>query len=222
MKKKTLVSWSSGKDSAWALHMLRQDPAVEILGIFAAMNEKLDRVSMHSTRQELVQRQAEAVGLPLEAINLPDPCSNRRYEDIMGRFVKETVSRGIECIAFGDLFLEEIRRYREDQLDGTGIDPLFPLWGIPTDDLAEQMLTSGVEAYVSSVDLKKLPSRCAGRKWSRKLIGEFPKDCDPCGENGEIHTVVVGGPMFRRTVPVRIGETVERNGFAYADIIPMG
>jgi uncharacterized protein (TIGR00290 family) len=222
MKKKTLVSWSSGKDSAWALHMLRQDPAVEIIGIFAAMNEKLDRVSMHSTRQELVQRQAEAVGLPLEAINLPDPCSNRRYEDIMGRFVKETVSRGIECIAFGDLFLEEIRRYREDQLDGTGIDPLFPLWGIPTDDLAEQMLTSGVEAYVSSVDLKKLPSRCAGRKWSRKLIGEFPKDCDPCGENGEIHTVVVGGPMFRRTVPVRIGETVERNGFAYADIIPMG
>jgi uncharacterized protein (TIGR00290 family) len=222
MKKKTLVSWSSGKDSAWALHMLRQDPAVEIIGIFAAMNEKLDRVSMHSTRQELVQRQAEAVGLPLEAINLPDPCSNRRYEHIMGRFVKETVSRGIECIAFGDLFLEEIRRYREDQLDGTGIDPLFPLWGIPTDDLAEQMLTSGVEAYVSSVDLKKLPSRCAGRKWSRKLIEEFPKDCDPCGENGEIHTVVVGGPMFRRTVPVRIGKTVERNGFAYADIIPMG
>lgn len=221
MKKKTLVSWSSGKDSAWALHMLRQDPAVEIVGIFAAMNEKLDRVSMHSTRQELLQRQAEAVGLPLEAINLPDPCSNRRYENIMGRFIKETVSRGIECIAFGDLFLEEIRRYREDQLDGTGIDPLFPLWGIPTDDLAEQMLASGVEAYVSSVDLKRLPSHCAGRKWSRKLIGEFPKNCDPCGENGEIHTVVVSGPMFRRTVPVRIGETVERNGFAYADIIPM-
>jgi uncharacterized protein (TIGR00290 family) len=221
MKKKTLVSWSSGKDSAWALHMLRQDPTVEVLGIFAAMNEKLDRVSMHSTRRELLQRQAEAIGLPLEAINLPDPCSNRRYEDIMRRFIEEAVGRGIECIAFGDLFLEEIRRYREDQLSGTGIDPLFPLWGVPTGDLAEQMLTSGVAAYISSVDLKKLPSRCAGRKWSRKLIGEFPEECDPCGENGEIHTVVVGGPMFRRTVPVRVGATVERNGFAYADIIPM-
>jgi uncharacterized protein (TIGR00290 family) len=221
MKKKTLVSWSSGKDSAWALHMLRQDPTVEVLGIFAAMNEKLDRVSMHSTRRELLQRQAEAIGLPLEAINLPDPCSNRRYEDIMRRFIEEAVGRGIECIAFGDLFLEEIRRYREDQLSGTGIDPLFPLWGVPTGDLAGQMLTSGVAAYISSVDLKKLPSRCAGRKWSRKLIGEFPEECDPCGENGEIHTVVVGGPMFRRTVPVRVGATVERNGFAYADIIPM-
>jgi diphthamide synthase (EF-2-diphthine--ammonia ligase) len=124
-------------------------------------------------------------------------------------------------MAFGDLFLEDVRKYRENQLKGSGIDPLFPLWGIPTSDLAEQMLSAGLEAYVSSVDLKKLPSRFAGQKWSRDLISEFPKDCDPCGENGEIHTVVLGGPMFLETVLVRVGDIVNRNGFAYADIIPM-
>jgi uncharacterized protein (TIGR00290 family) len=221
MKKRTLLSWSSGKDSAWALHILRQDPGIEVLGVFAAMNEKLDRVSMHSTRRELLQRQAEAIGLPLQTINLPDSCSNRRYDVIMRRFIEEAVGREIRCIAFGDLFLEEVRKYREIQLSGTGIDPLFPLWSIPTSDLAEQMLFAGTEAYISSIDLKKLSSRCAGRKWSRELIREFLNDYDPCGENGEIHTVVVGGPIFRRAVPVRIGETVERNDFAYADIIPM-
>jgi diphthamide synthase (EF-2-diphthine--ammonia ligase) len=139
----------------------------------------------------------------------------------MGEFVAELGTKGIDCIAFGDLFLEDVRQYREKQLMGTGIDPLFPLWGIPTADLAEQMLAAGVEAYISSIDLKKLPSRCAGEKWSRDWIAGLPKDCDPCGENGEFHTVVVDGPMLLRPVPVRIGELIERNGFAYADIIPM-
>jgi uncharacterized protein (TIGR00290 family) len=221
MKKKTLLSWSSGKDSAWAFHLFRQDPTIDLLGLFTVMNEKFDRVSMHSTRRELLQRQAEAIGLPLETINLPDPCTNEQYDAIMRHFVTESVNKGIACMAFGDLFLEEVRKYRENQLKGTGIEPVFPLWAIPTSDLAEQMLSAGLDAYVSSVDLKKLPSRFAGQKWSRDLIAEFLKDCDPCGENGEIHTIAVGGPMFRKTIPVSIGEVIERNGFAYADIIPM-
>jgi uncharacterized protein (TIGR00290 family) len=221
MKKKTLLSWSSGKDSAWALHLVQQDPRIELLGLFTVMNQKYSRVSMHATRSEMLHCQAEAVGLPIETISLPDPCTNEQYDAIMRHFVTESVNKGIECMAFGDLFLEDVRKYRENQLKGRGIDPLFPLWGIPTSDLAEQMLSAGLEAYVSSVDLKKLPSRFAGQKWSRNLIAEFPKDCDPCGENGEIHTIAVGGPMFQKTVLVRVGDIVNRNGFAYADIIPM-
>lgn len=219
--KKTLLSWSSGKDSAWALDRLQHDPRIELLGLFTVMNVKYNRVSMHATRLEMLERQADAVGLPLQTIDLPDPCTNEQCDAIMRQFVMKSAARGIECMAFGDLFLEDVRKYRENQLKGTGIEPVFPLWAIPTRELAEQMLSAGVDAYVSSVDLKKLPSRVAGRKWSRELIAELPQECDPCGENGEIHTVVVGGPMFLNAVPVTVGETVERNGFAYADIIPM-
>jgi diphthamide synthase (EF-2-diphthine--ammonia ligase) len=142
-------------------------------------------------------------------------------DEIMRQFVMESAARGIECMAFGDLFLEDVRKYRENQMKGTGIEPVFPLWANPTRELAEQMLSAGLEAYVSSVDLKKLPSRFAGRKWSRELVAELPQDCDPCGENGEIHTVIVGGPMFRKPIPVNVGEIVERDGFAYVDIIPV-
>jgi uncharacterized protein (TIGR00290 family) len=184
------------------------------------MNQKYNRVSMHATRLEMLERQAEAVGLPLQTISLPDPCTNEQYAAIMQQFVTETAAKGIECMAFGDLFLQNIREYREKQLKGTGIEPVFPLWEIPTRELAEQMLSAGLDAYVSCVDLKKLPSSFAGRKWSRELLAELPRDCDPCGENGEMHTVVVGGPMFSKTVPVAVGEIVERNGFAFADIIP--
>ncbi|OGW56276.1 MAG: ATP-binding protein [Nitrospirae bacterium RBG_13_43_8] len=221
MTKRTLLSWSSGKDSAWALHVLRQNPGIELLGLFTVMNKKYSRVSMHATRLELLQVQANAVGLPLQTIDLPDPCTNEQCDTIMRHFVTESSAKGVECMAFGDLFLEDIRKYRENQLKGTGIEPVFPLWGIPTKELADQMLLAGLEAYVSSVDLKKLPSCFAGRKWSKDLIEDFPEDCDPCGENGEIHTIAVGGPMFRKTVSVRVGEVVERNGFAYADIIPL-
>lgn len=220
MKKKTLVSWSSGKDSAWALHLLQRNPTIELLGLFTVMNQKYGRVSMHATRLAMLERQANAVGLPLQTINLPDPCTNEQCDAIMQQFVMESAAKGIECMAFGDLFLEDVRKYRENQLEGTGIEAVFPLWAIPTRGLADQMLAAGLDAYVSSVDLKKLPSRVAGRKWSGELIAELPQDCDPCGENGEIHTVVVGGPMFSRPIPVTVGQIVERNGFAYADIIP--
>jgi len=220
-KNKTLLSWSSGKDSAWALHLLKQDPNIELLGLFTVVNEKYNRVSMHATRAEMLERQAEAAGLPLQTIYLPDPCTIEQCSAIMKQFVQESAANGIECMAFGDLFLEDIRKYREDQMKGTGIEPIFPLWDIPTRKLSELMLSAGLEAYVSSVDLKKLPAHIAGKKWSRQLLAELPQDCDPCGENGEIHTVTVGGPMFSERIPVKVVETVERDGFAYADIIPM-
>jgi uncharacterized protein (TIGR00290 family) len=219
--KKTLLSWSSGKDSAWALHLLRHDPTVELIGLFTVMNREYNRVSMHGTRLEMLRRQAETVGLPLQTINLPDPCTNDQCDTIMREFVMKSAANGVQCMAFGDLFLEDVRKYREDQLRGTGIDPVFPLWGTPTGELAEQMLSAGLDAYVSCVDLKKLPARFAGKKWSKEVIAELPQDIDPCGENGEIHTIAVGGPMFRSPISVSIGEMVERNGFAYADIIPI-
>lgn len=220
MKAKTLLSWSSGKDSAWALYRLRQDPHLELCGLFTVVNETYQRVSMHATRLELLQRQAEAVGFPVRIINIPHPCRNAQCDAIMRTFVQEASAQGIERMAFGDLFLQEVRTYRENQLQGTGIKPIFPLWGIPTRTLAEQMLAAGVAAYLSCVDPKKLPVALAGRPWSKALLDEFPADVDPCGENGEFHTVAVGGPCFRAPIPVRIGETVAREGFVFADIIP--
>ena len=217
--KKTLLSWSSGKDSAWAFHLLRQSPGLEVVGLFTVVNRACQRVSMHATRMDLLHRQADAVDLPLQIIQLPDPCTKEECDALMSDFVATSASKGIECMAYGDLFLEDIRNYRESQLKGTRIEPLFPLWRIPTGDLAERMISAGLEAYVSSVDLKKLPAGFAGRKWGRELIAEFPKGIDPCGENGEIHTVVVAGPMFREAIPVTVGEVVERDGFAYADIL---
>lgn len=220
MTKKTLLSWSSGKDSAWALHLLQQDPEIDLVGIFTVINRKYNRASMHATRMELLQKQSAAAGLEIQIIELPDQCTNEQCDTAMARFIDKSEAEGIECIAFGDLFLEDIRQYRENQLRGTKIQPIFPLWKIPTSKLAGQMLLAGVQAYISSVDLAKLPLDYVGRKWSRELLDQMPAECDPCGENGEMHTIVVDGPMFQQSIPVHIGEIVERNGFAYADVIP--
>lgn len=219
-KKKTLLSWSSGKDSAWSLLRLKRDPQIDLVGLFSVMNERHDRVSMHATRRDLLARQAVATGLPLRTISLPDPCTMEQCDDIMRRFVADCTAERIEAMAFGDLFLEDIRSYREKRLHGTGIEPLFPLWGIPTPQLAGEMLSGGLVAYISSVDLRKLPEDMAGRTWSKELVAELPEGCDPCGENGEMHTITVAGPMFQRPIAVSVGETLERDGFAYADIIP--
>ncbi len=220
MKAKTLVSWSSGKDCAWVLHLLRQDSTIDLRGLFTVVNQKYDRVSMHGARIDLLRRQAKAADMPLSRVYVPDPCTNEAYDAIMGQFIEASRARGITHIAFGDLFLEDIRQYREHQLHGTGIEPLFPLWGIPTLQLASQMLTAGVKAYVSSVDLKQLPACYAGKEWSGEMVKTLPEGVDPCGERGEFHTIVVAGPMFRHPIPITIGEIVEREGFAYADIIP--
>ncbi len=221
MKKKTILSWSSGKDSAWALYVLRQDPAINVIGLLSVLNERYERVSMHSTRSELLYRQTQAADLPLHTIRLPDPCSNERYETAMEKFIVESATTGTELIAFGDLFLEDVRRYRERRLADTGIAALFPLWQIPTSTLAEQMLAAGMEAYISSVDLSKLPASFAGCRWSHELLNELPPEIDPCGENGEFHTIVVDGPMFKKRIDVEIGDVEQRNGFAYTDIVPV-
>ncbi len=221
MKKRTLLSWSSGKDSAWTLHILQNNQKIELTGLFSVVNEKYERASMHATRMAMLDRQSEAAGLPIRTIALPDKCTDEECDNVMAQFVKQCEAESINCIAFGDLFLEDIRQYREKQLQGTTITPLFPLWKIPTRDLADRMLSENIEAYISSVDLAKLPLSFAGRKWSRELLKEIPAGYDPCGENGEFHTIVTGGPMFNHTIPVRVGEIVERSGFAYADVIPV-
>ncbi|MCE5268363.1 MAG: adenine nucleotide alpha hydrolase [Planctomycetaceae bacterium] len=220
MPTRVLLSWSSGKDSAWALHVLRQDPEIVVAGLFTVVNAKYQRVAMHAIRLRLLQLQAAAAGLPLRTIEIPDPCSDREYRTAMQRFVERSIADGIEGMAFGDLFLQDIRQYREKQLAGTGITPLFPLWNKPTDQLAREMLAAGVRAIITCVDPRKLPRSYAGREWTLQLLEQLPATVDPCAENGEFHTAVVDGPMFRWPIPVEVGETVERDGFVFADVLP--
>lgn len=176
---------------------------------------------MHAVRLRLLELQAEAVGLPLEVLEIPDPCSNEQYEDVMRRFVNKAIGQGVQCMAFGDLFLQDIREYREKQLLPIGIEPLFPLWNKPTRELAAEMLAAGVRAIVTCVDPRKISPDCVGREWSQAFIDELPPTVDPCAENGEFHTVVVDGPMFCRPIPIWVGETVERDGFVFADVVPV-
>ena len=218
---KALMSWSSGKDSAWALHVLRDDPSVEVVGLVTTLNAAFDRVAMHGVRRALLERQAAAVGLPLHVIDLPWPCSNDDYERLMGAFVAVHVKVGIKAMAFGDLYLEDVRRYREERLAGTGIVPLFPLWGKPTRALAEAMIDGGLVTHLVTVDPAKLPKALAGRRFDRALLAELPEGVDPCGENGEFHTCVTAGPMFAAPIGVQLGEVVERDGFMFADLMPV-
>lgn len=220
MRKKILVSWSSGKDSAWTLHLLRQSGEYEIKGLFTTLNRAFDRVAMHSTRRELLDLQAEAAGLPLLTIPLPWPCSNAAYESIMGAFCAQVVGDGGEAVAFGDLFLRDIRSYREKQLQGTGLEPLFPLWQLPTDQLARDMIRGGLRAKLVCVDPQKLSADFAGRDFDDQLLADLPAAVDPCGENGEFHTCVYAGPMFSHEIPVICGERVQRDGFSYCDLLP--
>jgi uncharacterized protein (TIGR00290 family) len=216
--KKILVSWSSGKDSAWALHQLRQSRDYEIAGLLTTVNNAFDRVAMHGTRREILEAQAEAAGLPLWTVPLPWPCSNAEYEAAMSGACERAVAAGIEAIAFGDLFLEDVRRYREDRLAGTGLGPLFPLWGINTGELARTMLRSGVRARIVCIDPRKLPKEFAGRDLDESLLEQFSPEIDPCAENGEFHTCAYAGPMFRKPIAIERGEVVERDGFVFADV----
>lgn len=220
MKRKILLSWSSGKDSAWALHLLRSQGEYEIAGLLTTLNTAFDRVAMHSTRREIVDLQAAAAGLPLISIPLPWPCSNADYEQIMVGVCRQAVAQGVTAIAFGDLFLEDIRAYREKQLQGTGLEPLFPLWQIPTDQLAREMIAGGLRAKLVCIDPKKLSPDFAGRDFDSQLLAALPAGIDPCGENGEFHTCVYAGPMFSHEIPIVSGERVERDGFWFADLLP--
>jgi uncharacterized protein (TIGR00290 family) len=220
MAKRILVSWSSGKDSAWTLHLLRQSGEFEIAGLLTTLNSEFDRVAMHSTRRELLELQADAAGLPLITIPLPWPCSNEDYEARMKSFCDQAVAGGVEAVAFGDLFLEDIRAYREKQLHGTGLEPLFPLWQIPTDRLAREMISGGLRAKLVCVDPRKLAPEFAGRDFDEQLLADVPASVDPCGENGEFHTCVYAGPMFKQEIAVWGGVRVQRDGFIYCDLLP--
>jgi uncharacterized protein (TIGR00290 family) len=217
---KTWLSWSTGKDSAWSLHILRGSGGAEVTALFTTLNAAFDRVAMHAVRRRLLEAQARAAGLPLHAIELPHPCSNADYERIMGAFVAEARAQGVEAMAFGDLFLADIRAYRERRLAGTGIAPLFPLWGRDTRALAGEMIDGGLVAHVTCVDPSRLDRSFAGRRFDRALLADLPPAVDPCGENGELHTFVSAGPMLRQAVGVRVGGAVERDGFVFADLIP--
>jgi uncharacterized protein (TIGR00290 family) len=219
-KPKALIAWSSGKDSAWALHLVRQSGDYDILGALTTVNDRFGRVSVHGLRNELLLAQVEAAGLEPVLVHIPYPCTNAIYEAAMAAEVAAAKNRGVTHLIFGDLFMQDIRAYREEKLAGTGVTPVFPVWLKPTDQLAERMIDSGVEAYLTTVDLKKMPAALAGRRFDRELLRDFRPGVDPCGENGEFHSFVAAGPMLSRRIPVRVGETVERDGFAYADLVP--
>ncbi len=220
--RKTLLSWSSGKDSAWTLHRLRQSDVFEVVGLVTTFNEAFGRVAMHGVRMAWVDAQAAAAGLPLWQVALPWPCSNEAYEERMRGLVARASTAGVEAFAFGDLYLEDIRRYRERQLAGTGLEPVFPIWGEAADTprLAREMLAAGLRATLTSVDPKQLAPRFVGRAFDDALLAELPAGVDPCGERGEFHTFCQAGPMFSEPIAVRAGETVERDGFWFAELLP--
>jgi uncharacterized protein (TIGR00290 family) len=216
---RALIAWSSGKDSAWALHEARRAGDYEITGALTTVTDAFRRVSMHGVREQLLMAQLEAAGLEPIIVRIPYPCPNEVYEREMAAALRAARARGISHIIFGDLFLEDIRAYREEKLKDTGITPVFPLWLRPTAGLAREMIASGVEAHLAVVDLKKLPASFAGRRFESGLLADLPAGADPCGENGEFHSFVSAGPMLKCRVNVRVGETVERDGFAFADLL---
>ena len=220
MKRKTLMSWSSGKDSAWALHQLLQNPDYEVVGLFSTINKEVDRVAMHGVRVELLKAQAESIGLPVEIIELPDPCTNEDYERIMGTFIDMVKADNIECIAFGDLYLEDIRKYREGQLKDTGIEPIFPIWGIPTDELSNTLIENGIKTVITCVDSKQISEDFAGKEYDQHFLESLPESADPCGENGEFHSFVYDGPMFKEAIKITVGETIHKGQFVFADVLP--
>ena len=218
---KILVSWSTGKDSAWMLHTLRQQRPDAIGGLLTTTNQAFDRVAMHAVRRELLQAQADAAGLPLHVVPLPWPCSNEQYEGIMKTAVEGFVKDGYTHAAFGDLFLEDVRRYREERLAGSGLEPLFPIWKTkPTADLAQDMLDGGLRATLTCVNPKQLDRSFAGRTFDSSLLADLPAGVDPCGENGEFHSFAHTGPMFNHPIAVRVGDIVDRDGFVFADLLP--
>ena len=220
-KFKCLVSWSSGKDSAWMVHVLRQRSDVELAGVLTTVNEKYQRVAMHAVRVELLQAQADALGLPLWQIPIPSPCPNEVYERAMAAAVERAVAQGFTHMAFGDLFLEDIRRYREERLAGTGLTPIFPLFGVDTTMLSREMVAGGLRARLTCVNPKVLDARFAGRDFDGSLLDDLPASVDPCGERGEFHSFAYAGPMFSKPIDIQSGEIVHRDGFVFADVLPM-
>ncbi|MFQ5667389.1 MAG: ATP-binding protein [Candidatus Binatia bacterium] len=217
-KTRAVVSWSSGKDSAWALHMLREENEYEVVGLVTTINETAARVAMHAVRESLLEAQAAVVELPLWRVPIPSPCSNEQYEAAMRRVLQRARAADVRAFAFGDLFLTDIRAYREKQLTGSGVTPLFPLWMRATGALAREMLDHGLRAVLTCVDPRQLAPEFAGHEFNVELLQALPAGVDPCGENGEFHTFVYAGPMFHHSIPVAVGDVIERDGFAFADV----
>ena len=217
---KALIAWSSGKDSAWALHEVRRAGEFDVVGALTTITDAFGRVSIHGLRQELLAAQLDAAGLAPVTVRIPYPCPNEIYEREMAAAMGQAKAQGITHVIFGDLFLEDVRAYRETRLKPIDITPVFPVWRKPTDALAREMIASGVDARLVCVDLKALPKTFAGRRFDAALLADLPPDVDPCGENGEFHSFVAAGPMLARPVAIKAGEVVERDGFAYADFLP--
>ncbi|HYB78904.1 MAG TPA: ATP-binding protein [Thermoplasmata archaeon] len=217
---RAVVSWSSGKDSAFALWEVLRSGELDVVGLLTTVTKDFGRVSIHGAREELLHRQASALGLPLRKVEIPYPCPNSLYEEAMGRAVRQMQEDGISRVIFGDLFLEDVRAYREARLASSEIRPIFPLWHRNTTELAREMLRSGLRARVVCLDPRRLPRTFAGREFDSAFLEQLPVGVDPCGENGEFHTFVTGGPMFVRPIPVVAGPVVERDGFVFADLIP--
>ena len=217
-KPRALLSWSSGKDSAWTLHMLRQQGEYEVVGLLTTVNESAGRVAMHAVRESLLEAQAAAAGLALWRVPIPSPCSNEQYEAAMRQVLGRARAAGIDAVAFGDLFLDDVRRYREERMADSGMRLLFPLWQRPTPALAREMIAGGLRAVLTCVDPKQLAPAFAGREFNLDLLRDLPAAVDPCGENGEFHSFVCAGPMFRHEIPITVGQVVERDGFVFADV----
>ncbi len=220
--KKTLLSWSGGKDSAWALHTLRQNPDYRVAALLTTVNEVFGRVAIHGFREELLDLQAVSVGLPVWKIPLPYPCANADYESRMQDVCRRAAREGFEAVAFGDLFLEDIRAYRIEKLAGTGLEPIFPIWGIPTDELARQMVTAGLRARITCIDPRQLPESFCGRIFDEQFLSDLPATVDPCGERGEFHSFAYAGPVFSQPISVSHTHNVAREGFIYGDLVLAG
>jgi uncharacterized protein (TIGR00290 family) len=216
--KRALVSWSGGKDCAWALERLRGSD-VEIIALLTTINERFNRVAMHGVRRELVEEQARSIGVPLWIAPLPWPCSNERYEEVMAGMCRRAVDAGIDSVVFGDLFLEDVRAYRERMLAGTGLEPLFPLWKAPTAALAREMLAQGLRARIACIDRRVLDRSFAGREYDADFLADLPLVADPCGENGEFHSFVYDSPMFHHAIAIEPGEFHEDGDFTFADLL---
>jgi uncharacterized protein (TIGR00290 family) len=220
VRHKAWLAWSSGKDSAWALHAVRQTAEFEVVALLTTVNQAYSRVAMHAVRESLLEMQADAAGLPLIKVPIPSACTNEIYEQAMSAAMTRAKADGVTHVMFGDLFLEDVRAYREKQLAGCDVTPVFPLWGRDTRKLAEEMIAGGLSAYLTCVDPRKLERSFAGRKFNAELLRTLPTDVDPCGENGEFHSFVNDGPMFKQAILVTPGEIVERDGFVFADFLP--
>ena len=218
MSKRTMISWSTGKDSAWAYYQISKQAEYNVVGLFCTVNKKYARTAMHAVRIELLKAQADSIGLPLDIIEIPYPCTNQEYEVIMQEFIDGIKTRDITCFVFGDLFLEDIRNYRLEKLKDTGIESVFPLWGIPTDKLAQEMIAGGLKAVVTCIDPKQISESYAGQIFDNNFIESLPATTDPCGENGEFHSFVFEGPMFSNSIDIVVGEKVKRDGFVFADV----